>query len=182
MIKLCQCGEKIEVIPRLEKRTKYCSKKCFYKFRVRPKGLKYVLHKINPTSFKKGFRPWNKGKRYKTGPQPEKHGKHYSPRTEFKKGFKPLNNGKEFKQIREEKHSNWKGGYTVYRKIARRNGLKPICEKCGKRGMWGNKIVVHHKDKNRNNNKLTNLSILCSMCHVHLHQNWKFKKNAILRK
>lgn len=29
--------------------------------RKRPKGLKYKLHKENPTSFKKGCVPWNKG-------------------------------------------------------------------------------------------------------------------------
>ena len=39
----------------------YC-KKCGYKHRIRPTGLQYVLHKENPTSFKKGFTPWNKGK------------------------------------------------------------------------------------------------------------------------
>lgn len=32
-----------------------------YKHRTRPSGLKYTLHKINPTSFKKGHVPANKG-------------------------------------------------------------------------------------------------------------------------
>jgi hypothetical protein len=40
----------------------YC-KKCGYKHRIRPKGLKYKLLKHNPTSFVKGAIPWNKGRR-----------------------------------------------------------------------------------------------------------------------
>ena len=39
----------------------YC-KKCGYSHRVRPRGLVYIKHKENPTSFKKGTIPWNKGK------------------------------------------------------------------------------------------------------------------------
>ena len=58
MEKQCPCGEKL---PNQTDRKKYCSKICFYKYRVRPKGLKYVLVKENPTSFKKGLVPWNKG-------------------------------------------------------------------------------------------------------------------------
>lgn len=38
----------------------YC-KPCGYKHRKRPSGLKYNLVKDNPTSFKKGMTPWNKG-------------------------------------------------------------------------------------------------------------------------
>lgn len=42
----------------------YC-KPCGYNHRIRPKGLKYVLYKENPTAFKKGHVPANKGKRSK---------------------------------------------------------------------------------------------------------------------
>lgn len=59
--KVCPCGKNVEVKPWLVNRKKYCSKKCLYQYHTRPSGLKYVLHKINPTSFKKGQKPWNTG-------------------------------------------------------------------------------------------------------------------------
>jgi len=42
------------------KKGNYC-KKCGYSHRSRPSGLIYMKHKENPTSFKKGQKPWNKG-------------------------------------------------------------------------------------------------------------------------
>lgn len=54
-MKYCQdCGK--------EKSMKgiYC-KSCGYIHRKRPSGLTYIKHKENPTSFKKGSVPWNKG-------------------------------------------------------------------------------------------------------------------------
>ena len=41
----------------------YC-KPCGYKYRKRPSGLKYNLVVVNPTTFKKGQKPWNKGLPY----------------------------------------------------------------------------------------------------------------------
>lgn len=38
-----------------------------------------------------------------------------------------------------------------------------VCELCGENDI--KKLQVHHKDKNRNNNKLENLSVLCEFCH-----------------
>lgn len=63
----CECGKEYQVRPkRLEQgRGKFCSQECKYKYRVMPKrgqGV-YVLVKENPTSFKKGDKPWNKGTR-----------------------------------------------------------------------------------------------------------------------
>ena len=63
--KTCSCGKVFQFCACLKDRKKFCCKKCFYKFRSRPSGLVYVLKKENPTSFKKGLTPWNKG--IKTG-------------------------------------------------------------------------------------------------------------------
>lgn len=65
--RICQCGNEFEVRPkRIEQgRGLYCSQACKYKYRVRPTGLTYTLVKDNPTSFKKGLKPWNSG--IKTG-------------------------------------------------------------------------------------------------------------------
>jgi 5-methylcytosine-specific restriction endonuclease McrA len=42
------------------------------------------------------------------------------------------------------------------------------CEKCGE----GNSevLVVHHRDRNRKNNKPDNLAILCANCHMKMHK------------
>lgn len=55
MNKCLDCGKE------LKKRTSLYCKGHTYLHRTRPSGLKYTLHKENPTSFKKGFTPWNAG-------------------------------------------------------------------------------------------------------------------------
>lgn len=51
----------------------------------------------------------------------------------------------------------------TWRKIALIN--KPqICEICGV-NVQGRKLHVHHKDKNRKNNDLKNLQVVCVECH-----------------
>lgn len=62
--RICPCGNEFKVRKyRLDEgRGKYCSQACKYKFRIRPSGLIYTLHKENPTSFKRGDEPWNKGR------------------------------------------------------------------------------------------------------------------------
>lgn len=62
--RICQCGKEFEARPkRIEQgRAKYCSQSCKYKYRIRPTGLDYTLVKENPTSFKKGDKPWNTGR------------------------------------------------------------------------------------------------------------------------
>jgi len=61
-IKTCPCGKKIKVKHWLVNRKKFCSKVCFYKYRKRPSGLKYILKVENKSWFKKGHLPSWTGK------------------------------------------------------------------------------------------------------------------------
>jgi 5-methylcytosine-specific restriction endonuclease McrA len=136
------------------------------------------------THFKKGFTPWNKGKKINYS-QSGKHwkikdtskmkGRH--PYSEFKKGLVPWNRGtkgvmkawnkdKKVPQISRENHYAWKGNIQTIKKdlLIERNY---ICENCG----WREPEImeVHHRlpvskypelrdDKN-------NLQVLCPNCH-----------------
>lgn len=51
-----------------------------------------------------------------------------------------------------------------WRKIALANKKEYKCEICGCE-ISGRDLHVHHKDKNRNNNKLDNLMLVCVDCH-----------------
>ena len=66
--------------------------------------------------------------------------------------------------------SQWKGGISqdYYRRIAFEN-LPNICEICNSK----NQLRVHHKDRNRQNNDLDNLMIVCKSCHNKIHEKWK---------
>lgn len=67
-----------------------------------------------------------------------------------------------------ENHPNWIGGEFAGRGVLERANKKMVCERCGisdKRV-----LMVHHKDSNRKNNKLTNLIWLCHNCHHLAHQ------------
>jgi len=56
------------------------------------------------------------------------------------------------------------GTSRVYRKKAFNN--KPaVCERCGFDQNISS-IIIHHKDKNRANNDLSNLEVLCANCHA----------------
>lgn len=81
-------------------------------------------------------------------------------------------------------YAHWKGKYGPahpnYKGIAYRNMAIAAkgrrCEKCGRTRYDSiRKLHVHHKDGNRRNNKISNLKILCSACHMNLHKNWKYR-------
>ena len=64
-------------------------------------------------------------------------------------------------------NSNWKGGHSQghYQRI-RRETKEEICEWCGKIGC---RLDTHHKDRNKANNSLDNIMVLCVSCHAYLH-------------
>ncbi len=70
-----------------------------------------------------------------------------------------------------ENHPNWLTGITTYRKLLLKNAKELICKDCKISDV--RVLIVHHKDKDRNNNKLENLELLCRNCHYIRHE---FKK------
>src|SRR4030066_1211949 len=66
---------------------------------------------------------------------------------------------------------NWVTGVSTYRKLLTRNLGELKCKYCGFSDQ--RVLVVHHKDGNRSNNKLTNLTLLCRNCHCLMHESRK---------
>ena len=54
-----------------------------------------------------------------------------------------------------------------YRSLAFRN-KEMMCERCGY-NKYPSVLIVHHKDRNRENNSLSNLEVLCPTCHGEEH-------------
>ncbi len=66
------------------------------------------------------------------------------------------------------KHANWKdGAHVEYRNIMFRNKVAQYCRLCNTEDK--RVLVVHHIDRNRSNNKLSNLLWLCHNCHFLVH-------------
>lgn len=74
-----------------------------------------------------------------------------------------------------EKHANWKIGLHTYRDRMLRSKKEKICQLCLTKD--SRVLAVHHIDKNRKNNKISNLAWLCHNCHflVHHHEEEKAK-------
>lgn len=66
-----------------------------------------------------------------------------------------------------KQHANWNGGKASYRSILIKSGVNRICKKCNTTDT--RVLAVHHKDKNRNNNDISNLLWLCNNCHYLVH-------------
>lgn len=75
------------------------------------------------------------------------------------------NNNRLFKTHTD--HPLFKTGLSSYRQRKIDSMEKPACEECGNDIQCV--LQVHHKDGNRKNNKLENLSLLCANCHVLKH-------------
>lgn len=65
------------------------------------------------------------------------------------------------------KHGNWTTGESSYRQILSRADTPKICKKCETTD--SRVLAVHHRDKNRNNNDISNLMWLCHNCHFLVH-------------
>jgi len=72
------------------------------------------------------------------------------------------------------KHPNYKTGIGCYRSLKFSSSDVLKCKECG----IDNPIVlqVHHIDRNRKNNSLLNLVILCANCHLIAHSKDNQKK------
>jgi hypothetical protein len=61
-------------------------------------------------------------------------------------------------------HKEWHPNFTTVRKAMLTRNKINKCERCGF-DKYKQILGVHHKDRNRNNNKLSNLEVLCPNCH-----------------
>jgi hypothetical protein len=79
-----------------------------------------------------------------------------------------------------EKHANWISGESAYRRILEAVRPEKICLMC--KISDERVIIVHHIDKNRRNNNVSNLTWLCNNCHylVHHYTKEKEKLNKLL--
>lgn len=64
-------------------------------------------------------------------------------------------------------HSNWRGGQSAYRNILLRAKIDHVCSRCKNRDT--RILIVHHIDRNRKNNSVSNLMWLCHNCHYLVH-------------
>ncbi len=77
----------------------------------------------------------------------------------------------------EERSSNWINGKSSYRNILKRSGLKTFCVLCK---ISDERVLsAHHKDHNRSNNKLKNLTWLCLNCHYLVHHDKDLDKKVM---
>lgn len=69
--------------------------------------------------------------------------------------------------LKDIQPSHYGTGNSSYRKKAFKL-LNNICDLCGYSNV--DALEVHHKDKNRDNNDISNLQILCANCHTLTHK------------
>lgn len=68
------------------------------------------------------------------------------------------------KCVGKEERSIWKPKYSTVRKKMLKEGFINKCFRCGYDEVK-QILGIHHKDRNRHNNRLENLEILCPNCH-----------------
>jgi len=72
----------------------------------------------------------------------------------------------------EDRNLNWTNGSKSYREIMSRRDLLSMCLICGNKEK--RILVIHHLDKNRTNNLVSNLKCLCHNCHFLVHHYSEF--------
>lgn len=127
--------------------------------------MNYIKHKENPTSFKKGFVPWNKGTKGLIKPNKGsfQKGEHRSRQTEFRKG-----------NTLGEKNIKWKGDFVGYGNlhawVKRHRGKAIWCTWCCStiRIEWANLSHEYKRD-------LGDWIQLCRKCHFKYDsgKNWR---------
>lgn len=63
------------------------------------------------------------------------------------------------------KSNRFKNGIGIYQKLKRMTVDELECERC----QGTNHLLVHHRDRDRENNELENLELLCKRCHQKEH-------------
>jgi len=66
--------------------------------------------------------------------------------------------------VKKKNHAIWKPKFSFVRKAMKARGMLNSCKRCGYKEHH-QILGVHHKDRNRKNNELSNLEILCPNCH-----------------
>lgn len=143
-----------------------CGKECFgvrcrhcYSKQPSPKKGIPTGH-VPRSAFKKGNIPWNKDRQGCFSEQTLK------KMSIAHKGQKPAHAGGELLNLQWDKHHKFKDGRRAYKRHLIRNGVKPVCRVCGKKGKFERgSIEVHHINKDRTNNNLDNLMPLCVLHH-----------------
>lgn len=136
----CPCGQDFNAAQRdVERgRGRYCSRSCMYKYRVRPKGLKYNVKVQNRAWYKPGHGPT--GGEAKPGerrsPATEfKPGQRPSAQTEFKSGQAPWNRDTRGLMPSGPDHHAWTGDEAAYATlhgwVRRRIAAPACCPSCG---------------------------------------------------
>lgn len=74
-------------------------------------------------------------------------------------------------------HPNWKHGENTYKNLLLKSKTKTVCKLCGLKDI--RTLAVHHIDKNRKNNHISNLVWLCHNCH-HLTHHYLPEKQKLM--